>query len=342
MGESKNPCPPKPPDLLLYSLGEFEDLIRRYLDLLKPDSICEIGINGARLSNLFVDLCRERVGRYTGIDTQIDVEWGEKTQGDFISVHRGASLGILPDLPSHDLYVIDGDHNYYTVYHELGAIFEKPPGPRTVILHDVAWPCARRDLYYDPGSIPKSERHPYSYSLGAVPGEPTLQEGGYSGNGNFAWALEEGGPKNGVLSAVEDRLSDLKLSKWEFITVPVVFGIGFLFHPDRLSPDTLEFLNHLDDSLPPFAPIFEALELNRIQLYLERGRASKFIRTLQDHIDESHNAYSALASAYKELNEHSAKLLKAHKGLSEHSAKLLKAYKELRNYADQLEGERRP
>ncbi len=330
MADSKSD---REPDLLLFSLGEFQELIGQFFDLLLPDSICEIGINGGGLSTLFVDLCKASGGHYTGIDTQIGEEWVNKMRGESTVVHRGGSLEFLPDLPSHDVYIIDGDHNYYTVYHELEAILAKSPRPRTVILHDVAWPCARRDLYYAPESIPESERHPFSYSLGTIPGEPTLQKGGYSGNGDFAWALEEGGPKNGVLSAVEDAILDFKLGAWKLVTVPVIFGIGFLYDPNELKPEALGFFDRLSESERTFVKIFEALELNRLRLYLELGRASKFINSLQEHINESHRDYAELAATFEDLSQHS-------EVIGEHASKLLKAYKELSRYAEKLEGER--
>ena len=33
--------------------------------------------------------------------------------------HLGTSLEVLPGLPPADVVLIDGDHNWYTVYHEL-------------------------------------------------------------------------------------------------------------------------------------------------------------------------------------------------------------------------------
>src|SRR5882762_1215141 len=33
--------------------------------------------------------------------------------------HRDLSLNVLPDAPPFDLALIDGDHNWYTVYNEL-------------------------------------------------------------------------------------------------------------------------------------------------------------------------------------------------------------------------------
>ena len=55
--------------------------------------------------------------------------------------------------------------------------------------------------------------------------------GGFRGEGAFAYALEEGGERNGVLTAVEDFLAgrdDLELRR-----IPAIFGVGVVFAARR-------------------------------------------------------------------------------------------------------------
>ena len=72
------------------------------------------------------------------------------------------------DLPPMDAALIDGDHNWYTVYNELRLLARGAPGPparrcRVLILHDVGWPYGRRDLYYDARARSPTEfRQPYA------------------------------------------------------------------------------------------------------------------------------------------------------------------------------------
>ena len=80
-----------------------------------------------------------------------------------------------------DAALIDGDHNWYTVYHELrllaeGAKRNGTPLP-VLILHDVLWPYGRRDLYYAPDQIPEEFRQPYAQQ-GMRPGSRKLLERG--------------------------------------------------------------------------------------------------------------------------------------------------------------------
>ena len=73
---------------------------------------------------------------------------------------------MLPTLPAVDVALIDGDHNWFTVYHELRILSETArhagaPLP-VLIMHDVCWPYGRRDLYYVPERVPEEFRQPYA------------------------------------------------------------------------------------------------------------------------------------------------------------------------------------
>ena len=80
--------------------------------------------------------------------------------------HRDLSLNVLPTWSPMDAALIDGDHNWYTVYHELQLLADVAPTPArplpVLILHDVGWPYGRRDLYYAPEQIPEEFRQPYA------------------------------------------------------------------------------------------------------------------------------------------------------------------------------------
>ena len=86
----------------------------------------------------------------------------------------GSSHDVLPGLPPADVVLIDGDHNWYTVYHELRMLADtarRAGAPLPVlVLHDVGWPYGRRDLYYEPDRIPEEFRQPYARA-GMRPGQ---------------------------------------------------------------------------------------------------------------------------------------------------------------------------
>ncbi len=114
--------------------------------------------------------------------------------------HRGLSLEVLPGCPAFDVALIDGDHNWYTVYNECKQLSEvaRANGARTpiMILHDVCWPYGRRDLYYAPEQLPEEFRQPYRQG-GMRPGRRAPIPGGGL-NKQMCNALMEGGARNGV------------------------------------------------------------------------------------------------------------------------------------------------
>lgn len=128
---------------------------------------------------------------------------------------------------SFDCFLIDGDHNWYTVFKELKVIAERDllaPGG-AIFLHDVRWPYARRDMYYDPATIPNEYIHAHA-KQGIVKGRSELSNdsGHLQGLNN---AQHEGGPRNGVLTAVEDFLEETP-KRFSFIVSPVEYGLGVL------------------------------------------------------------------------------------------------------------------
>jgi hypothetical protein len=150
--------------------------------------------------------------------------------------HPLKSLEAIPGIAPVDLVLLDGDHNWYTVYNELQAIFRQAADagspPPVVLLHDVAWPYARRDMYYDPTDLDPGDRHPYA-CRGMVPARSELSDSGF--NGTLANALHEGGPRNGVLTAVEDFLASAHTAI-SFRRLPFFNGLGILVPAARMTP----------------------------------------------------------------------------------------------------------
>jgi hypothetical protein len=193
-------------------------------------TIIEIGVHQGGHTRLLLNAGLLRFGRVIGIDPH-----PQRGIANVLRFHpcgrliRDLSLNALPSLivqdVKADIVIVDGDHNYYTVYHELLLIAQllKPDG--VVFLHDVSWPYGRRDMYYDPLRIPAEHRHPYRYA-GLVRGQSTLADSG-AFNSHLANALHEGGPKNGVLTAIEDFL-EASPEEWHLTVRNVDYGLGVL------------------------------------------------------------------------------------------------------------------
>jgi GT2 family glycosyltransferase/glycosyltransferase involved in cell wall biosynthesis len=153
--------------------------------------------------------------------------------GSAFRFHRACSLEVLPSIGAVDLALIDGDHNWFTVLSELRLLRQTGTLPITV-LHDIGWPYGRRDLYYDPETIPEEARHPHA-RLGVLPGVGDLTVDGF--NSDLAHAEVEGGPRNGVLTAIEDFIAETKIPL-RFVKLDGLHGLGILIAEERLETDT--------------------------------------------------------------------------------------------------------
>ena len=139
--------------------------------------------------------------------------------------------------------------------------------PFFAFLHDVDWPCGRRDFYYAPEQIPEKFRHPYDYDGGVLPGATAPVFGrGFRGAGQFAVATHEGGPRNGVLTAVEDFLAEAAEAgrSYAYAQVPAVFGLGIVIPADA------PWCEAVADYLLPYHDnqLIRSLEQNRLANYL--------------------------------------------------------------------------
>lgn len=257
--------------LLIHSVSEFSDLILEALRLADARRIVEIGAEYGGMSALLAEHCQARGGQFTTIDPAPKREFM-----DWLTANPGirhlakTSLDAFGELDAADAWVVDGDHNWYTVYHELRqieAINRRAGKPVLVFLHDVGWPCGRRDSYYAPGQIPAEYRHPYRYDAGATLDRATLVEGrGFRGMGQFAFATLAGGARNGVMTAIDDFLAESLRDgrEYGFAEIPAVFGLGVLFDMDAVWSQSLAelLLPHHQNKL------LRALETNRLQNYL--------------------------------------------------------------------------
>ena len=248
----------------------WQSIVRPLLIARDSRSLVEIGAEEGKNTRNLLDYCRERGATLRAIEPapEFDVEaWTREHAGRF-EVHRGPSLDVLPTLEPFDTILIDGDHNWFTVFHELKLIgrrsAELPQPFPLVVLHDIGWPYARRDLYYAPDRIPEAYRHSYARK-GMRPGSAALLERGGL-NAQLCNALQENTPRNGVLTAVEDFLRESDQA-FRFLKLPGYAGLGILC-PAQLeeqSVDLAEFLKTWD--LPPAVQQFyEQLDQNRSQL----------------------------------------------------------------------------
>jgi hypothetical protein len=259
------------PELLIHSMSEFSEIILAVLEISDTKNIVEIGAEYGGNTAMLADFAGERGGSLVSVDPAPKPEFLDWVEAHPSVRHIGKpSLQAFAELANVDAWVIDGDHNWYTVYNELkqaDAICKRDGKPLLAILHDVNWPSGRRDMYYAPDAIPAAFRHPYSYDGGAVLDQSDLVfQQGFRGHGHFAWAMHEGGPRNGVLTAIEDFLEEEHAAGRElgFAEIPAVFGLGVLFDLNA------EWSGRVAEAVLPYHDnkLLRTLEENRLRNYL--------------------------------------------------------------------------
>jgi Methyltransferase domain len=199
----------------------------------------EIGVAGGDTTEKLAEIAAERGFVLHGVDPvpRFDLEEFKRRFGSHFRLHRERSHDALKKIGPATTVIIDGDHNWYTVHGELTRLAEiADSAERTfplVVLHDVEWPYAKRDMYYEPEAIPEKWRKPWD-RRGIRWGRSRLADDGGGVNPHLANAIEEGGPRNGVLTAVEDFLAEDMVSL-EMRIVRGEAGIGILVAPDLLA-----------------------------------------------------------------------------------------------------------
>jgi hypothetical protein len=229
--------------------------------------VVEIGADKGFTTRMLSQLCRELgIGFVSvdpapanGVDDIDGVDHRRITSDEFF---KGA------DVPASPIWIVDGDHNYDTVAMELAGIAKATRDSDCLIfLHDLGWPNGRRDFWYSTGTAPAdAPRMAAGFGVsidseGVVP----IHEG--IGLGSMAAvALREGGPRNGVLTAVEDFLKSEGGRGWVFRWTPIFFGFGVLVRESTLLSGKLSALVERFDAFDRVREVLGPLEFNRLRL----------------------------------------------------------------------------
>ena len=293
----------------------WQTVIEPVLDAVRPGVVVEIGSDqGGNTENL-LGFCRWAGATLHVIDPAPGYDaakWQRDHEGHLV-FHQDLSLNALPQIEFFDAVLIDGDHNWYTVFHELKTIEDLCDGRSRefplVMLHDIGWPYGRRDLYYDPDTIPEEHRKPHE-KKGMLPGVPNLvDEGGL--NQHLHNAVLENKPRGGVLTAIEDFLGETDY-RLDLTRLPGIHGLAILV-PARLREENAELGSFLEDlRFSPFVSGYvEAVEGARLYEQIrqqeervnQRRRLEEESRALQETRQELKEARRELKEAHRELRE---------------------------------------
>jgi hypothetical protein len=240
-----------------HSLQNLAEILLPCLDAAGARSVVEVGAYAGDLTGVLVEWAAGAGARVVAIDpAPQDRLVRLADERPELELVRATSLAALPRLAPADAVVIDGDHNHYTVSEELRLIAEAAGDELPLLLfHDVCWPHGRRDDYYAAEQIPAERRQPIHAGGGLHPDDPGIRFGGLPYR---AAAAREGGPANGVLTAVEDFVAaraGLRLA-----IVPAFFGLGVVWREDAPWSEAVAAV------LAPWDrnPLLARLEANRV------------------------------------------------------------------------------
>jgi hypothetical protein len=262
-----------------HSLLNLAELLVPCLDAVGARSVVEVGAYAGDLTELLLEWAARVDARVVAIDPAPQKELVALAEArDDLELVRQTSHDALKRIELPDVVVIDGDHNYYTVSEEVRLIGERAQEADLPLLlfHDVGWPHARRDSYYTPERIPEEHRQPMVAGGGLFPGLPGTRPGALP----YKWtAAREGGPRNGVLTAIEDYVAEQE--GLQLVVVPAFFGFGALWHVDAPWSEAVAGL------LEPWDrnPVLARMEENRV-FHL----ASAHVRMMEASIAREQNA----------------------------------------------------
>lgn len=264
------------------------------IEAVKPQRIMEIGAEAGENTKNILDYCRTAGCEVDIIDPAPKSELHDVLQEfeGIYSYYPLKGLEAIPLAPRPDLVLMDGDHNWYTVYHELAALI--PAGdPETdipvVLFHDVAWPYGRRDMYYNSSDIPEAFLKPHA-RMGMVPGHSELRTDGM--NSGFANAATEGGPMNGVLTAVEDFIAAAP-DAYSFWTLPFFNGFGVLVPKSKVTPALLNLIESFY-STDGLLEACRALELESIRKGIMLKQRTEELKRAKQLLEERHRKIGML------------------------------------------------
>lgn len=210
----------------------WDSIIKPLFVALQSREIVEIGADYGHNTRNILAYCQQKGGRAHIIDPlpKFDPDAFQEEFGDHFIFYPSLSLNALQMIDHMDAVLIDGDHNWYTVYHELRLIEKQCQQNESsfplILVHDVGWPYARRDMYYHPENIPETYRMPYAKKGMDPDSAELIEKGGL--NPHLCNAVLEHHPRNGVLTAIEDFVKE-SIHSLELVKIQGFHGLGILY-----------------------------------------------------------------------------------------------------------------
>ena len=258
----------------------FAPVVAPILSAVGARRVIEIGAGDGQQSAKVAQWCRGHGATVDIVDPApgFDGAAFQARWSDCSRFHLALSLDVLQSLLPADVALIDGDHNWYTVFHEFRLLYGEgatmPEDAPIAICHDVEFPYGRRDLYYDIETIPAAYRHP------AGPGALNPRVKGIATDGINSMmcnALVEGGPRNGVRTAIEDALEGRR-DQFRIVWLPLLNGLAVIVPLARLAahPALAAVLDQIEPQ-PALRSMIKVAEQERIFGMIARERLALLV-----------------------------------------------------------------
>lgn len=242
----------------------WPDVVRPLLERAEAKRLMQIGAYKGEHTRLLLQYCCGFGGSLVIIEPFVlpELEMVLKDSEGCHVLYAAKSHEVLLSIQEpFDVVLLNGDINYYTVYEDLsriGDIARKTNGIfPTVIIRSMSWPYARRDMYYDPESLSEDQKHA-SKQIGMTPWSDALQANAF--NAPYYNACLEGGPRNGVLTAVEDFIESSP-DPLRLFTLPINNGLGIIYRPGS---DVADFIRDSLEPPPALRLLLETWEIARL------------------------------------------------------------------------------
>ena len=291
----------------------WETIVKPVLKIVNPKDIVEIGAEFGLNTEKLLGYCRENNAMLYSIDPApaFDVNKCKEENRSHVRFFKSLSLDAIGLIDKFDLFLIDGDHNWYTVFNELKLIEKQCKKNNSkfplVFFHDIGWPYARRDLYYNPDNIPKAFLKPYQQKGMVIGTSELVEKGGVNPGMNNA--IYENGLQSGVLTAIEDFIDETQ-HKVRFINIPGLHGFGIILplHFESLYPKLTTFLDQYSSDTAVIKHV-ENIEKERIENLIHISNALYEVDVLRDLKEQETKAKQVME---KQVGDLDIKIQKLH------------------------------
>lgn len=254
------------------------DIIPIILNRFKVNNLVICGFPDVKTTEFIVNYCDESDASY------IAISLNESSKHEIIS---GTGLEVLPNLNNYDAIFINDDPNWYSMYNELKLIKANNDEFPLVFICNNIFPHKRRDSYIDPNKIPPEFINEYS---------DNFSHGNIKLKDDFYHAVQDNTSKNGVLTAIEDFISEN--NSIGIMNIKLFNGIIILYPINSISQIRLGKLN---DEISKYRLDFDGLSDN----FIENQLLIDYISELDISREDIDNI-----SGFKKLLNEKSKLIK--------------------------------